>query len=371
MQDRSNPCGVSAIVLAAGSSTRMGTVKPLVRIGGETMLERTLSALRESRVDEIIVVLGHSADLIQRSVGFDGARIVINDSYYEGMASSLRTGLSSLRADAAGVLIVLADQPFLKHETIDRLIDEYRENKPEIIVPTYNGFRGNPVLLDRSVFDELAELKGDIGCRAIFQDHRGGILKLPVQDAGVLLDLDTPADVERFGKSSAEQKLESTLFEHSDLSGREADIPQLVIVGQDPVARALIKFARALGFRVVLIDPFVRAEEAQGATILRVLDFSRLAHQAETFVVVTSRGRFDEEAIEQALNMNALHVALLSNKKRAQELLSSLHGKGVPEEKLARVRAPAGLEIGAVTPAEIALSIMAEVVSKRRGILRN
>jgi molybdenum cofactor cytidylyltransferase len=99
---------------------------------------------------------------------------------------------------------VLADQPFLKHETINRLIAEYREKKPEIIVPTYNGSRGNPVLLDRSVFDELGALKGDIGCRAIFQAHKEGILKVPVPDAGVLLDLDTPADVERFEKSGAD-----------------------------------------------------------------------------------------------------------------------------------------------------------------------
>jgi molybdenum cofactor cytidylyltransferase len=225
MQDQSNLSGVSAIVLAAGSSTRMGTVKPLVRIGGKTMLERTLLAVRESRVDEIVVVLGHSAALIQQSVHLDGTRVVMNNSYQEGMASSLRTGLSSLRANAAAALIVLADQPFLKRETIDRLIDEYREKKPEIIVPTYNGFRGNPVLLDRSVFDELAELKGDIGCRAIFQGHKRGILKVSVPDPGVLLDLDTPADVDRFEEFSAEQKLESKLFEQLDLSGSETDIP--------------------------------------------------------------------------------------------------------------------------------------------------
>jgi len=130
MQNQNDLSGVSAVVLAAGSSTRMGTVKPLVKIGGKTMLERTLATLRESQVDEVVVVLGHSAPVIQQSVAFHKARVVVNDSYHEGMASSLRTGLSSLRADAAAVLIVLADQPFLKHETIDRLIDEYRQKKP-------------------------------------------------------------------------------------------------------------------------------------------------------------------------------------------------------------------------------------------------
>jgi xanthine dehydrogenase accessory factor len=115
----------------------------------------------------------------------------------------------------------------------------------------------------------------------------------------------------------------------------------------------------------------VGTDEAPGASLLRVLDLSRLPQSGETFVVVTSRGRFDEEAIEQALNMDTVYVALLANKRRAQEIRSNLQEKGISEEKLAKVRAPAGLDIGAVTPAEIALSIMAEAVSNRRGIQSN
>jgi len=91
----------------------------------------------------------------------------------------------------------------LKSKTIDQLIEEYRRKKPEILVPTYNGTRGNPVLLDRSVFGEAAELSGDVGCRAIFARHTQGLINLPVQDAGVLVDLDTVADVERFERSGA------------------------------------------------------------------------------------------------------------------------------------------------------------------------
>ncbi len=192
--------GVSAIVLAAGSSIRMGEAKPLVQVAGKPMLERTLATLLESRVDEIVVVLGHSADLIQERIPFRGAKTVINNSYSEGIASSLRTGLSSVAANAEAALIVLADQPFLKSETIDRLLEEYSSKKPEIVIPTYNGFRGNPVLLDRSTFREVAQLTGDIGCRAIFGSHIRGLLKVPVQDPGVLVDLDTPADIQRFAQ---------------------------------------------------------------------------------------------------------------------------------------------------------------------------
>ena len=196
MSDRARS-GVSGIVLAAGSSSRMGSVKPLVRVGGEAMLERVLSTIRESRVDEIIVVLGHSAAVIQKAISFAGMRVVINDYYQEGMASSLRLGLANVNEESKAALILLADQPFIKTATMDLLIEEYRNNTAEIVIPLHNGMRGNPVLLDRSIFGEVASLTGDIGCRSIFGGHSNGILKVAVRDEGVLIDLDTAAEVLR------------------------------------------------------------------------------------------------------------------------------------------------------------------------------
>jgi molybdenum cofactor cytidylyltransferase len=368
MQKDKPASGVSAIVLAAGLSTRMGTVKALVSVSGKPLLERVLSTVRESRADEIVVVLGHSAELIQRSIPFGDSRAVINQSYREGMASSLRIGLSNVSPNAEAALIVLGDQPFLKPQTIDRIIEEYRNNKPEIVIPMYHGFRGNPVLLDRSVFAELAGLTGDMGCRAIFGGHTRGILKIAVEDAGVLVDFDTKEDIERFEQSRAVDVQERKLFESADLSGRQITGPQFVVVGHDAVAKALADLARLLEFRVVLVDPFADAHDAPGVSFLRVLDLSRLPQSDETFAVVASRGQFDEEALEQALNIDAFYIALLANKRRAQEIRVSLREKGIAEEKLAQIHAPAGLDIGAITPAEIALSIMAEAVSKRRKI---
>jgi molybdenum cofactor cytidylyltransferase len=341
----------------------MGTIKPLVPVGGTPMLSRVLSTIRDSQVVETIVVLGNSAEVIRERVEFGDAKVVVNASYREGMASSLQAGLAHVTCAAA--LIILADQPFVKSQTIDLLIDEYRRNSPKIIVPTYNRFRGNPVLLDRSVFDELSQLTGDIGCRAIFGHHTDGILKVAVQDAGVLIDLDRATDVQRFEHSGAGPST-SDLFENANLSDREFARPQIVLVGEDPVAKALVDLGRLLAFDVILIDPFARLDDASGVKVLRVLDLSRVATSPEIFVIVTSRGRFDEDAIEQALNMDAAYVALLASKKRAQEILSNLQRKGFSEERLRKLRAPAGLDIGAVTPAEIALSVMAEVVSKRR-----
>ncbi|MBV8551291.1 MAG: NTP transferase domain-containing protein [Acidobacteriaceae bacterium] len=359
--------GVSAVVLAGGMSTRMGTPKQLVCIQGKPLLETVLFTLRASRVDEIVIVLGHSADIIQQQIPLGGVKIVINELYRDGMGTSLRTGINSVGADADGALIVLADQPFVRPETIDRLIEEYQERKPQIVIPFYNGFRGNPVLLDRTVFAELAGLSGDIGCRAIFGSHAQGILKVPVDDCGVLQDLDTRADIARFEQTGPQRGWEAKPLENADLSGREVLEPHLVVVGQDALAVALTSIARLLGFTVTVVDPFACIDDVPGAArILRVLDFSLLPSAFETYVVVASRGRFDEEALEQAMKMSAAYIALVANKRRAQEIYASLESRGVSGEKLANIRAPAGIDIGAVTPEEIALSIMAEIAAKRR-----
>jgi xanthine dehydrogenase accessory factor len=100
--------------------------------------------------------------------------------------------------------------------------------------------------------------------------------------------------------------------------------------------------------------------------VLNSLDFSHLPPDSARHVVVASRGKFDEEAVEQALHANSVYVALVANNKRAQEIRRGLELKGESPEKLARLRAPAGLDIGAENPEEIALSIMAEIVAERR-----
>ena len=102
--------------------------------------------------------------------------------------------------------------------------------------------------------------------------------------------------------------------------------------------------------------------------MLHTLDFSLLGIQPDRHVVVASRGACDEEAIEQALSAKAAYVALVANPKRGEEVLRALRGKGIPPEELARVRVPAGLDIGAATPEEIALAIMAEIIQQRRKV---
>ena len=172
-----NNSRIGAVILAAGTSSRMGEAKQLLRLGGNTLLGQVLENVRGSRVNDIVLVLGHEAEKIKGMVSTVNLSVVINESYQQGMGTSLRTGLAALSPGVDAALIVLADQPFIHPETLDLLMDQYMQSNAQIVVPTYKGFRGNPVLLDRSVFSEVMALTGDIGCRSIFGNHLEGIVK--------------------------------------------------------------------------------------------------------------------------------------------------------------------------------------------------
>lgn len=358
---------VAAVVLAAGMSRRMGTPKQLLRLGENTLVGHALDNARKSRAGEIVLVLGFAAAEIQSQVSTGNVKVVINPSFQEGMASSLRAGISALDSGSEAALVILADQPFVKPETLDRLIEYHQTSRPQILLPLYKGFRGNPVLLDRSMFPELMSLAGDIGCRAIFGSQVEGIQKLPVDDAGILIDVDEPSDADKLLISSGES-VQASLREIPYLEGPEnSEQPELVIVGQEAIARTLAAMGRLLHFSITIVDPFLtRRDLPEADRILHVLDFSRLPDRADRCVVVASHGRFDEEALEQALRTNQPYVALVANRKRTQELSRALEKNGITKEQLSRLRAPAGIDIGAESPEEIALSVMAEIVSMRR-----
>jgi len=287
------------------------------------------------------------------------------------MGTSLRKGLAALSTSMEAAFVVLADQPFVHSSTLNQMIAYHAKHTPQILIPLYRGFRGNPVLLDRLVFPDLMNLTGDIGCRAIFGSHAESIQRLAVDDPGILLDIDSAEDWERL---SASGDPVAHFKDMAEFEGQKATgvRPELVVVGRDAMARALANLARMMEYTVTIVDPILSLEELPEADrVLHVLDFTRLVGAsmqgtAERYVVVASRGQFDEEAVEQAVRIEAKYTALLANRQRAEEIFRSLTLRGLPPEKVAAVRAPAGLDIGAESPAEIALSIMAEIVASRR-----
>lgn len=209
MTGTQNPTApVSAVILAAGTSTRMGRAKQLLPLGGTTVLARTIDNVRSAGLLEIVLVLGAHSEAIRRHLPqslLEGLKVVVNQAYRQGMASSLREGLSALDPQTGAALIILGDQPFIRPQTLHQIIGGYHRSGAQIVIPTHQGKRGNPVLLGRSVFPEVMALEGDTGCRAIFPKRLDAILKVEVEDPGILLDIDNQDDYDRLKLSAREQ----------------------------------------------------------------------------------------------------------------------------------------------------------------------
>ena len=162
---------ISAIVLAAGESTRMGFSKLLLQIKGKSLLQHVIDNALQSKVSEVIVVLGAEATKLRREIKQSQVQIIENASYKEGLSTSLKVGLQAVSPRAQAVLVLLADQPLVSHAIIDTLIDKYEESASIMVAPVYNGKRGNPVLFDSSLFPDLIRVTGDSGGREIIEKH--------------------------------------------------------------------------------------------------------------------------------------------------------------------------------------------------------
>jgi molybdenum cofactor cytidylyltransferase len=189
---------VAAVILAAGRSTRMGQAKQLLPLGNTTVLETTIANVQRSAASEVVLVLGAAADRIRLQPGI---HTVFNPNYEQGMASSLQAGISALSPAITAALIVLGDQPFVQPATLDQLISSHHHAGDSILIPTWQGTRGNPVLIPRGLFPEVMQLEGDTGCRVLFGRHPEALENIEVEDEGILLDIDNQEDYRRLSAS--------------------------------------------------------------------------------------------------------------------------------------------------------------------------
>ncbi|MEW6426017.1 MAG: molybdenum cofactor cytidylyltransferase [Bacillota bacterium] len=185
---------VSAIVLAAGRGVRMGAQKLLLPLDGRTIMEKVVDAALASRVGEVIVVLGYRAEETAQVLAGKPVRLVVNQDYARGQSTSLIAGVKAACPEAAALMFILADQPFLTPDLINRLIEVYQTSACLITRPVFKDRPGHPVLLDASLIPELLTLKGDVGAREIIARHRDRVVLAPVTDEVVLLDVDTLED---------------------------------------------------------------------------------------------------------------------------------------------------------------------------------
>lgn len=187
---------IEAIVLAAGRGTRMGSVKPLVTVGGRPALAHVLDAARAAGISRLIVVLRRGlADEVGRAVDLRGCVEVLNDEPDAGMARSLGLGLAAVPPGAEGALILHADMPFLRPETV-RAVSAVAARGARIAAPVYCGRRGFPVFFHRSCFAGLRRsARGDIGGRTYLDAHRDWVETVDVDDPGCVYDIDRESDL--------------------------------------------------------------------------------------------------------------------------------------------------------------------------------
>ena len=186
---------VTGIVLAAGQGSRMGQAKLLLPFRGSTILECVVDSALESSLDRVIVVLGHhTGDLEPQLKGRD-VTVVINPLFESGQSSSLRAGLRAAGGGTGAVLFLLGDQPLITPGTINTILRAYQASPASpIVLPVFDGRRGNPVLFGRHTFSRIEKLSGDQGARSLFEEYAGHILQVPAADRSIHFDVDTEED---------------------------------------------------------------------------------------------------------------------------------------------------------------------------------
>ncbi|HEY6516127.1 MAG TPA: nucleotidyltransferase family protein [Steroidobacteraceae bacterium] len=200
MIGESDAASLHAIVLAAGASTRFGSAKQLVRIGDRPLLSLIAGRSGEVVGQALLVVLGARAAELAPLLKHSPASVVVNRDWREGLASSIRAGITRLPPSCAGVLLVLADQACVTAEDLRRLAGAWRRQPLSLAAAQYRGTVGAPAIFPRHLFGELSELRGDSGARVLLKRHADGLVKVPMMSAA--FDLDTPDDLLELNRSS-------------------------------------------------------------------------------------------------------------------------------------------------------------------------
>ena len=191
---------IPAIVLAAGKSTRMGRPKANLPIDGETFLSRIVRTFYDAAVPDVVVVVGHDAEAVVAAFSETGAaaRFIMNPDYESGQLSSLIRGLNAVdRPGVAAALVTLVDVPLVAASTVRAVVDRYRRTHAPIVRPVRGGAHGHPVLIDRSLFDEIRRADPTAGAKRVVRAHSSPAGDVDVDDEGAFGDIDTVAEYER------------------------------------------------------------------------------------------------------------------------------------------------------------------------------
>lgn len=192
----------AAIILAAGTSSRLGQPKQNLLYQGETLLNRAINTALQANCNPVIVVLGANADIIDNSNKHDSVKFINNADWQEGMASSIRLAVKEIQDDSRinNVVMLLCDQPFVTPALINDMVQKQQETNKPVVACTYKNTIGVPVLFNRALFAELLLLQGQEGAKKIISNYKANTIKIAFEDAGI--DIDTMEDYEQLLKTS-------------------------------------------------------------------------------------------------------------------------------------------------------------------------
>jgi molybdenum cofactor cytidylyltransferase len=273
---------LTAIILAAGYSSRMGRLKPLLPLGETTVVERAIGLFRENRIPDIRVVVGHDHERLTPVLRSYPVSIVMNPDYPEGMFSSVRTAVRSLGPATAAFFLLPVDVPLVRPFTVKRLLDAYETSADRILMPAFKGRPGHPPLIPASLAGAITGADGTGGLRGVLASHAHLIRMVEVPDNHMRFDLDTPKDYAGLLARLARYDI-PTLREIEVILEHIHPVPEKILKHSRKVAEIGDRLARALGRSGVplnrrrlraaaLLHDMARGEKQHGAVAARWLE---------------------------------------------------------------------------------------------------
>ncbi|HVB32789.1 MAG TPA: nucleotidyltransferase family protein [Patescibacteria group bacterium] len=196
---------LAAVILAAGESRRMGFPKALLPYRSGTFLEHLIGITEHARIGARRVVVGAHEEEIGRSVTLPSGDWVVNREWSKGQLSSIRAAIESLSGvETEGILLVLVDHPLVTKRVVGTMLEAFDRLPGSIVIPTWQGRRGHPVILPTRLFPELRRASDEVGARAVVWAHADEVAEVPTEEEGVVLDIDDRATFERLFPSSSE-----------------------------------------------------------------------------------------------------------------------------------------------------------------------
>ena len=285
---------ITAIILAAGFSSRMGSFKPLLPLIETSLIERVIQLFRSAGINDIRVVVGHRADEVTPLIEMFGAQSIVNRNYHDGMFSSVLTGVQSLTPTTSGFFILPVDVPLVRRQTLLDLFNAFFQRNGKICYPTFLGKRGHPPLIPMVFAEGIKCWSGHNGLRGFLALHEKDAAEVPVADQYILKDLDTPVDYQWMVKRIKRYAIPSAA-ECRALMTKHLSVPEKVFDHCRAVAGVALRIGKALktaGCRLdlglivsaALVHDLAREKSnhaSEGARILREMEFFLLADIVE------------------------------------------------------------------------------------------